>query len=173
MDKKTYFLFTVFIIILNCTRAQTLSPNVNSSAGDYYSAGGYSLSFTVGEMTMVNTVSGGSSILTQGFQQPEDLFTLVPTIPVPGYLSELYPNPGNGHFHLSIETPRQTNLQIEIVDVLGKLVLSQNELQEKGPQVHELDITDKAEGIYFIKINIMDVNEKSLYSSSGKLQLLR
>lgn len=53
----------------NSTFAQSLAPTVISSGGGYTSAGGYSLSFNIGE-PVVTTTSAGSSILTQGFEQP-------------------------------------------------------------------------------------------------------
>lgn len=50
--------------------AQTLSPSVIPAMGGYYTTPSGSLSWTVGE-TMVQTLTDGSRILTQGFQQPE------------------------------------------------------------------------------------------------------
>lgn len=48
---------------------QTLSPEVNASAGDFYSNANGSLSITIGE-TVIETFFGTNTILTQGFQQP-------------------------------------------------------------------------------------------------------
>ncbi len=50
--------------------AQTLSPSVIPSAGGYFSAANGSLSWTLGE-TVTPTLTAGSNMLTQGFQQPE------------------------------------------------------------------------------------------------------
>ncbi|UCG28339.1 MAG: hypothetical protein JSV24_02975, partial [Bacteroidales bacterium] len=49
--------------------AQQLSPTVVSSGGSYSSAGGYSISATIGEIA-VTTLQSGNYTLTQGFQQP-------------------------------------------------------------------------------------------------------
>jgi len=49
--------------------AQSLSPEVIASSGDYYENANASLSWTLGEIA-TETYSGGSNILTQGFQQP-------------------------------------------------------------------------------------------------------
>ena len=48
--------------------SQQLSRNVISSGGNYYTAGGYSNSSTIGE-SIVTTLTSASNILTQGFQQ--------------------------------------------------------------------------------------------------------
>ncbi|MBN2174518.1 MAG: hypothetical protein JW731_10310, partial [Bacteroidales bacterium] len=49
--------------------AQSVSPEVIASAGDYFENSTGSLSWTLGEV-MNETFSNGSNILTQGFQQP-------------------------------------------------------------------------------------------------------
>ena len=49
--------------------AQSLSPEVIASSGDYYENANASLSWTLGEIS-TETYSAGGNILTQGFQQP-------------------------------------------------------------------------------------------------------
>ncbi|MBC8488731.1 MAG: hypothetical protein H8D45_22130 [Bacteroidetes bacterium] len=49
--------------------AQSLSPEVIASSGDYYENANASLSWTLGEIA-TETYSNASNILTQGFQQP-------------------------------------------------------------------------------------------------------
>ncbi|MCD4746833.1 MAG: hypothetical protein K8R58_11100 [Bacteroidales bacterium] len=52
--------------------AQSVSPEVVASAGDYFEGTNASLSWTLGEIA-TETYSNGSNILTQGFQQPSDI----------------------------------------------------------------------------------------------------
>ncbi|MCF8403889.1 MAG: hypothetical protein K9H58_08090 [Bacteroidales bacterium] len=52
-----------------CLFSQSVSPEVISSAGDYYQGATVSLSWTLGEIA-TETYSNGNYILTQGFQQP-------------------------------------------------------------------------------------------------------
>ncbi len=58
---------SVFLIV-NCN-AQTLSPQATPSAGGYFTGGGNSLSWTMGE-PVTQTFQNGNLVLTQGFQQP-------------------------------------------------------------------------------------------------------
>jgi len=67
MKKITFFYLALFISM--GVFSQTLSPEVNASAGDYYTNANGSLSVTIGE-TVIETFIGTSAILTQGFQQP-------------------------------------------------------------------------------------------------------
>ena len=56
--------------------SQTLSPHVLATAGGYFSAGGNSLSWTMGE-TFTSTLQNGNVILTQGQQQPYVQLTIL------------------------------------------------------------------------------------------------
>ncbi|MFU8844174.1 MAG: hypothetical protein ACNA7V_10250 [Bacteroidales bacterium] len=59
-------LFSVFPLYVS---AQSVSPEVIATAGDYFENSSGSLSWTLGEV-MTETFSSGGNILTQGFQQP-------------------------------------------------------------------------------------------------------
>jgi len=61
--------FFSLALIIQCLSAQTLSPVVLASSGNYYENASVSLSWTLGEIA-TETYSSGNIILTQGFQQP-------------------------------------------------------------------------------------------------------
>ena len=67
---KTKIIFLgAFLFQFTVCSAQTLSPKVLPSCGGYFSAGGKSLSWTMGE-PITATFTSGNIRLTQGFQQP-------------------------------------------------------------------------------------------------------
>jgi hypothetical protein len=61
--------FLSLVLLIQCISAQTLSPVVLASSGNYFESADASLSWTLGEIA-TETYSSGSVILTQGFQQP-------------------------------------------------------------------------------------------------------
>jgi len=67
MKKGTIVLCLVTFVLL--TQAQSVSPEVVATAGDYYEGTNVSLSWTLGELA-TETYTNGNVILTQGFQQP-------------------------------------------------------------------------------------------------------
>lgn len=69
MKKNSIIIFLFSFLIISNAFAQTLSPRVMPSTGGYFSAGGKSLSWTMGE-TFTSTLTASNVILTQGFQQP-------------------------------------------------------------------------------------------------------
>ena len=57
--------------------SQDLMPQVLASAGTYgETASGYSLSSTIGEQA-TETIAGDVSVLTQGFQQPQEVIIII------------------------------------------------------------------------------------------------
>jgi len=72
---------TIAIIILvlfsSILHAQSLQPTVIGTLGGYNApSGGASLSFNMGE-TFVSTLQSGSYMLTQGFEQPINIFSII------------------------------------------------------------------------------------------------
>lgn len=82
------FLTLVCQIIGTSAYSQTLSPHVFASAGGYQSSATASLSFTMGEAAIA-TLTNGSNVLTQGFQQPYKM-----TLNVKAYLQGYYQTTG-------------------------------------------------------------------------------
>ena len=62
-----YILHSAFLILHS--QAQTLIPKAMPTAGGYFTVGGNSLSWTIGE-TFYTTLQNGNIVLTQGEQQP-------------------------------------------------------------------------------------------------------
>lgn len=63
----------------------------------------------------------------------------------------VYPNPTNGMVQLSINLAQSRDLRIEVYDAIGALIES-TPLFNVGNYNHQLDLTDVANGIYFVKV---------------------
>lgn len=66
---KKLIILTLAVVISAVVSAQSLSPVVTPSAGGYFTGGGNSLSWTMGE-TFNTTLQSANNMLTQGEQQP-------------------------------------------------------------------------------------------------------
>ena len=71
---KSSVFFIIVFLFCKSIAAQSFTPQVIASSGDYYSNVNGSLSVTIGEMIAINTVSNSSInlIFTQGIQQNEN-----------------------------------------------------------------------------------------------------
>jgi len=64
----------------------------------------------------------------------------------------IYPNPTEGIFTVEIKSNNKDKRSLKIFDVIGSIVSEQKDL--KNETKHEVDLREKAPGIYYIEINI-------------------
>ena len=90
--KKLVTLVIVYsaFFLSNAANCQSLSPNVQATAGGYSTGGGKSLSWTVGE-TFYTTLQSSNNILTQGEQQP---YILLKILNLKAYIQGFYTSSG-------------------------------------------------------------------------------
>jgi hypothetical protein len=66
----------------------------------------------------------------------------------------VYPVPAVKNFTLSIDVPVTSNVEINIVDLLGKPVYKEIMRNASGSNQKIIDVSSLAEGIYFVKVSI-------------------
>ena len=141
--KKT----TISIVwILLCFFIKTsFGQEVVSSGGDSYSNASSSIDFTIGEV-IINTVTDGTSTLTQGFHQSK--WNLVGiTEYLPEYDALVFPNPTEDI--LNIKTQAFDNVMYSLYDAQGKLVI-QNKLSAAQTLIQ---VSHLAAGSYSLILN--------------------
>ncbi len=168
MKNKLLILIFVLGICGFSPQAQTLSPTVISSSGGYFTSANASLSFTVAEMTMVNTFTSTNNILTQGFQQPEDYLVGITETPVFKGEVLIYPNPSNGNFILSYVSNYSSDNIIKLYNLLGQVVFTKTVVQVNGLNTVNFDIRNLNQGIYLLELTLMDLKGEKLASPVGR-----
>jgi len=163
MKKKISGLLLLLVISSGILRSQTLSPTVISTSGGFYSASNAMLSFTVAEMTMVETYTKTGNILTQGFQQPEDFSSgIAEIIPISDNLL-VYPNPTSGLFTLSFTSNVSGENMITLRNLVGQEVFSKNITQNTGVNTVKFDISSLRQGIYLLELTTLNsLGEKQI-----------
>ena len=170
--KKTIPFLWAFVMLLSISmKAQTLSPSVISSSGGFYSAGGNSLSFTIAEMTMVQTFAQPTNILTQGFQQPELLTVSIAENEVLLGDVLIFPNPTSGAFNISYNVKNDGKYLVRIYDMLGQVVFSQSYAARLGLNTIKIDISQYSQGLYMLELSSTQINGKK-NSSIHKINLI-
>lgn len=157
--KKTFLTVGLFVALYGFTRAQSVTPDVITTAGDYYSNAAGSISWTLGE-PMGETYSVTNNILTQGFQQPWDFGTDV-SGPSP-VQADVYPNPTSDVVNLQFAGNASGQYVIEVFNTLGQQ-LSATQFAA-GPSARtSVSLADFSNGIYFITVRKTDGTETSTF----------
>jgi hypothetical protein len=136
-----------FLTIHNGT--STSAPIIGLYTGNTLPANGTVIVGNTGALTLHFTSdSGGNGAgFTAGWScsnvgLPEDKNAL-------GF--EVYPNPSSGLVNLKMKNTMPEDYQIEVTNVLGK-VLMQKKIALSDSKDEQLDLSQFAKGIYFIKI---------------------
>jgi hypothetical protein len=72
----------------------------------------------------------------------------------------LYPNPSNGMSTLAIHLNSPSNIDISVINILGEEVYNfQSVLLAAGGHLNKIDLSNNANGIYFIRVNANDKSQ--------------
>lgn len=148
--KKALWITSSILITQIALIAQTITPEVISSGGGVFSNSNYSISYTIGEL-ITPTVETSSTIITQGFQQPEEMFVSVPEKNTQVNLYRVFPNPFSNDLKISFLS---SNYDVEVVvyDILGQAIGFPLYLQGTGNQPEILNTAHLKSGVYIIQV---------------------
>ncbi len=171
--KKIYLLAVVAFSAM-FANAQMLTPTVIASTGGFSSNANGSLSYTVGEMTMVQTFSANGNILTQGFQQPNDNITGLIDMTKDEFGSfVVYPNPAVDDLTFGFQLPEASKVRVVLYNAVGQQVAEvYNGNYDTGKTVEQLNVTTYAAGVYVLSLTaVSDVDGKT-HVVSKKFQVI-
>jgi len=99
------------------------AQQVVASAGSHGTGTNVQLSWTVGE-TVIETFTGSSAILTQGFHQSKLLVTALDPLLLPGLTLTVYPNPVSETLLLDFQGEIPQGISYHLYDIGGKVIRS-------------------------------------------------
>lgn len=159
MKRTIKVLFPIIgIFLVTNIYAQSLTPDVYSTSGDYYQGSNASISWTLGEV-VIETFSSSTSILTQGFQQPSYVITSLKENPEFKYDIKVYPNPSSDILNIKVMTTDLSELNIVLYDLNGKKLLEQKVMGQET----QLNLFQYTEGTYILKLSTLDNNDIKVF----------
>lgn len=138
-------LFQVFILMA-CTYI-SIAQQVISSAGTNVTGASVQASWTIGE-AVIETFTGSSSILSQGFHQGKLTVTLVGKIDNSSIHVYVYPNPVNDKLKVEFNDFSTEKYNFNIADVNSRILLEG--LISENPKIIEMNRFKP--GIYFMMV---------------------
>ncbi len=75
----------------------------------------------------------------------------------------VYPNPAKNYVNIEINSADEKNIQLQITDVCGRIITTQNTLAKTGKTTLTIDLQNNLNGIYFIQAK--DLNTKQLLNT--------
>ena len=125
-----------------------------SSQGTSTTAGGFKVSQTIGQLSVIGNYRGSDDIVGQGFQQSRNMKTV--KAPVITVTTTTYPNPFVDQINFEFSSVISGPIKFSLYDVMGRLV----DYQEKTATDTILTINELSlsEGEYFVKLSAKNYN---------------
>ncbi len=136
----------IAVLSTGTAAAQSLTPDAIASSGSTFSDGTSQLDWTLGEPATF-TFTAGSTILTQGFHQPNLLITALSDAAEEVSLT-VFPNPVIDQVQLQFGLEKE-NVTVELLSADGKLLSSQNAVHVKNLSV---DMETCVAGTYLLSV---------------------
>lgn len=171
---KKIYLVAVVVLSAMFANAQMLTPTVIASTGGFSSNANGSLSYTVGEMTMVQTFSANGNILTQGFQQPNDNITGLIDMTKDEFGSfAVYPNPAVDNLTFGFQLPEASKVQVSLYNAVGQKVADvYSGNYDTGKTIEQLNVTTYAAGVYILTLTAVSNIDGKAHVVSKKFQVI-
>jgi hypothetical protein len=171
---KKIYLVAVVVLSAMFANAQMLTPTVIASTGGFSSNANGSLSYTVGEMTMVQTFSANGNILTQGFQQPNDNITGLIDMTKDEFGSfAVYPNPAVDNLTFGFQLPEASKVQVSLYNAVGQKVADvYSGNYDTGKTIEQLNVTTYAAGVYILTLTAVSNVDGKAHVVSKKFQVI-
>jgi len=147
----------VVIIVLTSMQA-ALCQQVISSAGTTASGSSVQLSWTVGE-TIIETFTGTTVIVTQGFHQGKLTITAIESEALPSITITVFPNPVNDKLKIEFSDFNTEKYFFELTDIKSRIVYKG--MIVTNPQT--IDMNPVTSGIYLLRIGTLRKNHWQTY----------
>lgn len=170
---RIYTLLWVALLFMAIPHAkgQSIGPSTINAAGGYATLSGNEYEWSIGEMTMVSTFSTSAIVVTQGVLQPAFGSLDVKTTQnlTDGLL--VFPNPANTTVNIQYTATDNGKLNYRLMDVVGRVILSDSKDLKIGVNTLPLNIANLAEGTYLLEVTC-DIHNISGQTMSYKIQKL-
>jgi hypothetical protein len=125
-------------------------------------------------MTMVQTFSAGGNILTQGFQQPNDILIGIIEASKDEFGSfGLYPNPAVDNLWFGFELPESGRVSVGVFNGLGQKIADVYEGNyTAGTVTQQIGVSNLAAGMYFLQLTFVSGRDGKSHISSKKFQVI-
>ncbi|MDB5284372.1 MAG: hypothetical protein JWO06_3447 [Bacteroidota bacterium] len=139
------------IVLPSLIFSQSAERQVIAATGGFANSTAVSASFTVGEM-LVTTAPSASIILTQGFQQPNDIAVSIYDVKEDINLLA-YPNPAHSKVYVQLQGKNTGKAEAAVYDMMGNKI---NIPAQSSTGRLEFDFSSLAAAGYFISIKSGD-----------------
>lgn len=140
--------------------AQKIYPQILSSSGNSNQTNTMTIEWTLGELS-ITTISGPTTMITQGFHQPRYVITALDEISETLGNINVFPNPTSDKVHMDMAFDKIRSVQVGLTDLNGKLLFKKKYV---GQNMNEsVSFGNLPNGSYIMNFILEDNNSKQTF----------
>lgn len=146
----------ITLLFIFCAAISYAQNNTVASGGDAAGSSG-SVAYTVGQISY-ETISNSSGSISQGIQQPFEIFELTTDeMMQPNFTMLVFPNPVVNNLTIRIEETDWTDLTYHLYDLQGRIVSNGNITQSE----FHIEMNHLPKSVYVLRISKQNQTLKS------------
>lgn len=161
-------LVIIWLLAATGAYAQNNGPSTINASGGTKQIGSNTFEWSIAEMTVINTFSSASLVLTQGVLQPMVWPTSISNTTFRNGDMHIYPNPVENDLTLDCNFSNGGNLNYSLLDMTGKLIRTSDVQLHNGKEKINISFSGLATGDYLLRViyNQQGTNSVASYKIS-------
>lgn len=135
--------------------AQSSGPATLNASGGTTTSGGNVFDWSIGEMTMVTSITASNIVVTQGVLQPAD--AVASSVKNTAQLADqlkVFPNPATSLINVQYASPTDGELTCKLSDMAGRLIITQTYTITAGTVTELVDVSGLAAATYLLEVSL-------------------
>ncbi len=153
-------------------QAQSIGPKTLNATGGTVTISGNTYEWSVGEMTVINTASSSTLVVTQGVLQPTTPTTgIKKTESFTAQQLKVYPTPTQNTLFIQPDFNKSGQLQCYVTDAAGKEILKHEANLQTGNEKQQINMESLAAGNYMLVVLFSSNTDR--FQTAFKVQKLQ
>lgn len=149
--KKTIFFLSLFFTVYVSGFSQSITPFIVNSAGGSAVSGNNYYDWSVGEETLIETLSKPNIIVTGGVLQPEAPYRDFETECDLNNI-KVYPNPTSGGIKINLFFNDRGKITLNLYDASARLLTTRNFDYQGFGRTEDMDLSRFPSGFYLLNV---------------------
>ncbi len=171
--KKLFLPILLLSGIFGASAQVNIENNTISNAGEYYSGSWGSLQVTIAGEPVIETIGGGNSFFTQGFEQPQLKGVGIISLPTNAPSINLYPNPASSEVNIAFNLPNAGKLAFRLFDMAGREIGGYAKQTQSGQQTEVMNLNNVSQGLYMLNIIFDAADNTKSFSVVKRIEVIK
>ncbi|UPT67567.1 MAG: T9SS type A sorting domain-containing protein [Sphingobacteriales bacterium JAD_PAG50586_3] len=169
----------IFLLLLSVAGFLVADAQVNidhqaiSNAGEFYSGSWGSLSVNIAGEPVLETISGGNVLITQGFEQPEFKTVGIISLPANAPQINLFPNPATNKVNIAFDLTNAGKLSFRMFDMAGRELAGFTKGSQLGQQTETINLDGISQGLYMLNIVFEAADPTKSFSVVKRFEVIK